>query len=62
MTLEQRVDALERRVARYRGATMAMALVLVAGVVMGQATKDVEFGDVRCRALTVISEDSTPLV
>jgi hypothetical protein len=27
MTLEQRVDALERRVTRYRGATMAMALV-----------------------------------
>jgi hypothetical protein len=27
MTLEDRVDALERRVARYRGATMTMALV-----------------------------------
>jgi hypothetical protein len=30
MTLEQRVDALERRVTRYRGTTMALALVFVA--------------------------------
>lgn len=27
MTLEQRLDALERRVTRYRGATMALLLL-----------------------------------
>jgi hypothetical protein len=53
MTLEDRVDTLERRVTRYRGATMVMALVLVAGVTMGQATTDGEFSTVTCRTLIV---------
>jgi hypothetical protein len=52
MTLEDRVDALERHVSRYRGAMMVMALVLVAGVVMGQAPRDVEFREITCRKLT----------
>ena len=59
MTLEQRVDALERRVSRYRGATIVMAFLLVAGVTMGQGTRDAEFGTVRCRKLVAISPEKS---
>ena len=54
MTIEQRLDTLERRVSRYRSATMVMALLLVAGVTMGQTTRDATFGEVTCNTLTVV--------
>ena len=59
MTIEQRVDALERRVTRYRTAMMTMALVLVAGVTMGQTKTEVT-DEIRCRKLIVVNERGEP--
>ena len=53
---------LEQRVSRYRGATIVMAFLLVAGVTMGQGTRDAEFGTVRCRKLVAISPEGKSMV
>jgi hypothetical protein len=63
MTLEQRVDGLERRLSRYRSAMMVMALVLVAGVTMGQATNGSrELQQIRTRDIMIMNEDGEPAI
>ena len=54
-TIEERLKTLEKRVDRYRRATVVLTLVLLAGVTMGQGTKDTSFGTVTCRELIVES-------
>ena len=55
--IEQRLDALERRVCRYRALTIALALALVAGVTMGQAPTSATFDEVICRTLAIVTEE-----
>ena len=56
-TVEERLNALEKKVDWYRRATAVLALVLVAGVTMGQSTKDAEYGKVVCETLMVMQGD-----
>ena len=53
MSLEQRLEKLEKRVERYRRATVVMALLLVAGVTMGQTAKNGNFNSLTCRGLRI---------
>lgn len=54
-TVEERLAELEGRVRRWQGMTMALALVLVAGVVMAAAKPDVA-EVMRCRSLEVVDD------
>lgn len=58
MDLETRMARLEKRVDQYRKTTVVLALLLVAGLTMGQAKrpKDGNFDTVICRKLLVKSD------
>jgi hypothetical protein len=52
-TVEERLNTLEKKVDWYRRATAMLAMVLVAGVVMGQAKPEVA-EEIRCRNIVVV--------
>ena len=58
-TVEERLETLEKRVERYRKVTTVLAVLLVAGVTMGQTAKDPFFDSVTCRSLWVKNMDGT---
>ena len=55
MTLEQRVDELEKRVNRYRMAMVAMGVAICAMVVMGatEGPEDIQAKDIRADNLLI---------
>lgn len=57
-SVEEHLGVLERKVDRYRRATVVLAVLLVAGVVMGQARdKEGEFWRISCEELYVRNQD-----
>ena len=55
-TVEQRLEKLERRVSRYRKFTFMVALVIVAGLTLGQ-TKPYVVDVIRCHSLEVLDKE-----
>ena len=53
MDTEARLDRLERQMRFYKRLTVVLALVIVAGVSMGQAG---DYKEITCRGLTVVNE------
>ena len=55
-TVEQRLEKLERSVSRYRKFTFMLALVIVAGLTLGQTKPDV-VDVIRCHRLEVANKE-----
>ena len=53
-SVEERLARLERKVDRYRRASVVLLVLMVAAVTVGQTANDVEFDTVTCQNLRVI--------
>ena len=59
MNIEARLEQLEKQMQFYKRMVIVLALVIVAGVTMGQTSG---YGDVRCRSLQIVNDEGKTVV